>query len=267
MESELACIDGQLVDESQAVIPVTDAGLLRGDGVFEVIRLYDGRPYALDAHLARLERSAAGLRLPIDLDAVRSDVLALLGSRGRGGSAQPATGDVLVRMLVTRGGHRIVLIEAMPAFAPTLALEPITYAPSRLLDGIKSLSYAANMLATRLAREQDADDALLVTPHGRVLECPTSSFFLVRAGEVWTAPLSDHVLDSITRRAVLAVTTVREEPLELEALADVQEAFVAATPFEVRAVHRVGANRYEAPGPRTREIAALVREAIAAELG
>jgi branched-chain amino acid aminotransferase len=137
----------------------------------------------------------------------------------------------------------------------------------RLLDGIKSLSYAANMLATRLAREQDADDALLVTPHGRVLECPTSSFFLVRAGEVWTAPLSDHVLDSITRRAVLAVTTVREEPLELEALADAQEAFVAATPFEVRAVHRVGANRYEAPGPRTREIAALVREAIAAELG
>jgi branched-chain amino acid aminotransferase len=265
MESELACIDGQLVDESQAVIPVTDQGLLRGDGVFEVIRLYDGRPYALDAHLARLEGSAAGLRLPIDIDAVRSDVQALLGQRG--GSAQPATGDVLVRMLVTRGGHRVVLIEAMPVFAPTFALEPITYVPARLLDGIKSLSYAANMLASRLAREKDADDALLVTPHGRVLECPTSSFFLVRAGEVWTAPLSDHVLDSITRRVVLAVTSVREEPVELEALADAQEAFVAATPFEVRGVHRAGANRYDAPGPRTREIAALVREAIASELG
>ena len=266
MESELACVDGQLVDESQAVIPVTDAGLLRGDGVFEVIRVYGARPYALDAHLARLERSAAGLHLPIDLDAVRADVVALVGSRERGGTAQAATGDVLVRMLVTRGGHRIVLIEAMPEYGPTLALEPITYAPARLLDGIKSLSYAANMLASRLAREQDADDALLVTPHGRVLECPTSSFFLVRDGEVWTAPLSDHVLDSITRRVVLAVAAVREEPVALEALADAQEAFIASTPFEVSGVHRVGTHHYDAPGPRTREIAALVRERIASEL-
>ena len=258
MESELACVDGQLVPEAQAVIPVTDHGLLRGDGVFEVIRLYGGRPYALEAHLARLERSAAGLRLPLEIDAIRSDVAALLASRERG--------DVLVRMLATRGGHRIVLIEPMPAMPPTLALEPITYAPVRLLDGIKSLSYGANMLASRLAREQGADDALLVTPHGRVLECPTSSFFLVRDGEVLTAPLADHVLDSITRRVVLAVAAVREEPVALEPLADAQEAFIASTPFEVSGVHRVGTHHYDAPGPRTREIAALVRERIASEL-
>jgi branched-chain amino acid aminotransferase len=258
MQPELACVDGRLLEQAEAVIPVTDPGLLRGDGVFEVIRLYDGRPYALDAHLERLERSAAGLRLPLDVDAIRADVEALIAARERP--------DVLVRMLVTRGGHRVVLIEPMPAVPPTLALEPTTYAPGRLLDGIKSLSYAANMLASRLAREKDADEALLVTPHGRVLECPTSSFFIVRGGEVWTAPLSDHVLDSITRRVVLAVTTVREEPVELEALADAQEAFVAATPYEVAAVHRVGTHRYDAPGPRTREIAALVRERIASEL-
>jgi branched-chain amino acid aminotransferase len=258
MESELACIDGQLVPQAQAVLPVTDPGLLRGDGVFEVIRLYGGRPYALDAHLARLERSAAGLRLPVDIDAIRSDVVALVDARARE--------DVLVRMLVTRGGHRIVLIEPMPAIAPSLALEPVTYAPVRLLDGIKSLSYGANMLASRIAREADADDALLVTPHGRVLECPTSSFFLVRAGEVWTAPLSDHVLDSITRRVVLAVAAVREEPIELAALADAQEAFIASTPHEVSGVHRVGSHHYDAPGTRTSEIAALVRERIASEL-
>jgi branched-chain amino acid aminotransferase len=258
MGPELACIDGQLVPQAQAVIPVTDLGLLRGDGVFEVIRLYGGRPYALDAHLARLERSAAGLRLPVDVDAIRADVAALIGARARK--------DVLVRMLVTRGGHRIVLIEPMPANPPSLALEPVTYAPVRLLDGIKSLSYGANMLASRIAREADADDALLVTPHGRVLECPTSSFFLVRAGEVWTAPLSDHVLDSITRRVVLAVAAVREEPIELAALADAQEAFVASTPHEVSGVHRVGSHHYDAPGTRTSEVAALVRERIASEL-
>jgi branched-chain amino acid aminotransferase len=258
MESELACIDGQLVPQAQAVIPVTDHGLLRGDGVFEVIRLYGGQPYALDAHLERLERSAAGLRLPLDSGAIRSDVAALLAARERE--------NVLVRMLVTRGGHRIVLIEPMPAIPPSLALEPVTYAPVRLLDGIKSLSYGANMLASRLAREADADDALLVTPHGRVLECPTSSFFIVREGEVRTAPLSDHVLDSITRRVVLAVAAVREEPIELAALADAQEAFIASTPHEVSGVHRVGSHHYDAPAPRTSEIAALVRERIASEL-
>jgi branched-chain amino acid aminotransferase len=258
MQSELACIDGQLLDAAAAVIPVTDHGLLRGDGAFEVVRLYDGVPYALDEHLARLARSAAGLRLALDAEAFRSDVAKLLAAR------EPA--DELVRMLATRGGRRVVLTEAIAAMPPTLALVPVTYAPPRLLDGIKSLSYAANMLASRLAREEGGDEALLVTPHGRVLESPTAAFFLVRDGEVWTAPLRDHVLDSITRRIVLAVAAVREEPIELDALAGAQEAFLASTPFEVSAVHAAGPHRYEAPGPRTREIALLVRERIASEL-
>jgi branched-chain amino acid aminotransferase len=258
MATELACIDGQLLDAAAAVIGVSDQGLLRGDGVFEVVRLYDGVPYALDEHLERLARSAAGLRLPLDAEAFRADIAALLAAR------EPA--DELVRMFATRGGRRVVLTEPIAAIAPTLALAPVTYAPPRLLDGIKSLSYAANMLASRIAREQGADEALLITPHGRVLECPTSSFFIVRDGEVWTAPLRDHVLDSITRRVVLAVAAVREEPIEVDALAHAQEAFVASTPFEVTAVRAAGEHRYDAPGPRTREIALLVRERIASQL-
>ena len=79
-----------------------------------------------------------------------------------------------------------------------------------MLDGVKSLSYAANMLATRLAREQGADEALLVTPHGRVLEGPTTSLFYVLDGALYTPPLEDRILDSITRRALFAVTDVRE---------------------------------------------------------
>ena len=159
-----------------------------------------------------------------------------------------------------------MLIEPMVPGPATLALEPVTYAPTRVLDGIKSLSYAANMLAAQLAREQGADDALLVSPHGRVLECPTASFFLVRDGAVLTPPLTDHILDSITRRAVLAVVEVREEPIELGALAAAQEAFVVSSGQEVAPVHRVGEHAYAAPGPRTREITALVHELILAEL-
>jgi branched-chain amino acid aminotransferase len=258
MESELACIDGRLVAAAQATIPVTDRGLIRGDGAFEVIPLYAGRPSALDAHLDRLARSAGGLRLAVDLDAIRADVAALLATRHGE--------DELLRIMCTREGRRILLIEPWPELPETLALEPITYAPTRVLDGIKSLSYAANMLASRLAREQGADEALLVSPHGRVLECPTASFFLVRDGAIRTPPLSDHILDSITRRVVLALVEVREEPVEVAALAEAQEAFVVSSGHELIGVHRVGSHTYTAPGPRTRELAALVHERILAEL-
>jgi branched-chain amino acid aminotransferase len=256
---QLACIDGRIVEEAQAVIGVTDRGLLRGDGVFEAVRLYAGVPYALDDHLERMSRSAEGLRLPLETDSFRADVAALLAALAEAPNA-------MLRMLATRGGHRIVLLEELRALPFALALEPITYAPPRLLDGIKSLSYAANMLASRLARERGGDDALLVTPHGRLLELPTASFFLVRDGEVATPPISDHVLDSITRRVVLAVAPVREEPLERADLGAAEEAFVASTPYEVVAVSRVGEQRYAAPGPHTREIAALVSERIASSL-
>ena len=258
MDPGVACIDGAIVPVGEAVIPVTDQGLIRGDGVFEVVRLYGGRPYALDAHLARLERSAAGLRLPLEVDAVRADALALLGAR--------EWGDVLLRVMVTRGGHRIALIEPMPEIPARVALEPVTYGPTHILDGIKSLSYGANMLATRLARERGADDALLVTPHGRLLECPTASFFLVRDGEIWTAPLSDHVLDSITRRVVLAVAEVREESIDLSALEDAAGGLRRLQ----RPRGRAGAprRRPRVPGPpaRTHELAVLVRERIESEL-
>jgi branched-chain amino acid aminotransferase len=258
MDHALACIDGRLVAEAEASIPVTDHGLIRGDGAFEVMRLYDGRPYALDAHFERLGRSAAGLRLAVDLDAMRSDVDALLAAR------RPH--DALLRVLATRGGHRVVLIEPLPEVPRTLALEPISYAPTRILDGIKSLSYAANMLASRLARERGADEALLVTPHGRVLECPTASFFIVAGGAIRTAPLSEHILDSITRRIVLSVADVREEPIAYDSLAGASEAFVSSTVEEIAPVARVGEHRFDTPGERTQELARLVRERIAAEL-
>src|SRR6202012_1438004 len=94
----------------------------------------------------------------------------------------------------------------------------ITYSPTRILDGIKSLSYAGNMLAGRLAREQGYDEALLVTPHGRVLEAPTSSVFYVRDGELPPPPLDEHILASITRALVIEVTGAQERSCTLEEL-------------------------------------------------
>src|SRR5947209_5145400 len=191
---------------AEATISITDEGLVRGDGVFEVIRVYDGQPFALEEHLERLERSARNLRLPLDLEAVRSDAHRLLAQAG----ANPAYGQL--RIMLTRGGRRLLMTEPLHDSPQRTRLTAVTYAPTRILDQIKSLSYAANMLATRLAQERGFDEALLVTPHGRVLEAPTSTLFWVRSGALLTPPLEDHILASITRARLFELMDATEAP-------------------------------------------------------
>ncbi|MDX6705750.1 MAG: branched-chain amino acid aminotransferase, partial [Solirubrobacteraceae bacterium] len=91
----LGILDGTVLPADEVRIPARDEGLLRGDGVFEVMRLYDGHPFAIDDHLERMERSARNLLLPLDADAVRADIHALLDA------GKPSDG--VVRVLVTRG--------------------------------------------------------------------------------------------------------------------------------------------------------------------
>ncbi|MEA2145931.1 MAG: branched-chain amino acid aminotransferase, partial [Solirubrobacteraceae bacterium] len=153
VDGSLASVDGEIMPVLEATIPATDEGLIRGDGVFEVIRVYDGRPFALEEHLARLQRSAQNLRLALDVEAVRSDAHRLLAQAGAG----PAHGQL--RIMLTRGGRRLLMTEPLHESPPRTRVSAVTYAPTRILDGIKSLSYAANMLATRLAQERGFDEA------------------------------------------------------------------------------------------------------------
>jgi branched-chain amino acid aminotransferase len=256
----LASVDGAITLASEATIPATDEGLLRGDGVFEVIRIYDGQPFALEEHLRRLERSALNLRLPLDLEAVRADANRLLAHAGGGPDHEQ------LRIVITRGGRRLLLTEPLPPSADHVRLGSITYSPTRVLDGIKSLSYAANMLSSRLARERGYDEALLVTPHGHVLEAPTSSFFWVKDGEVLTPPLDEHILASITRRVVVEQAGVVERSCTLSDLADADEAFIASTTREVQPVSAIDDWAFVAPGPVTASVAAAVADAIRTQL-
>jgi branched-chain amino acid aminotransferase len=238
----LASINGAVSPVEEARIPITDEGLLRGYGGFEVLRVYGGRPFALEDHLARLGRTCAGLRLDVDLDALRTEALAVV--------REP---DSLLRLVVTRGGHRISIAEPLPARPETARVATVTYAPTRVLNGLKTLSYAANMLAVQLAKEQGADEALLVTPHGRVLEGPTWTFFWVAGGRLHTPPLSDGILDSITRRRLLEECEVTEAPCTLDDVGAAEEAFIASSVREVLPIAAVDEIVLpQAPGPVTR---------------
>jgi branched-chain amino acid aminotransferase len=260
--AELACVDGRMLPAEEATIPATDEGLLRGDGAFEVIRVYDGRPFAVADHLDRIERSAANLRLDgvprVELEAEIPELLA-----ARGGSEF----DGCLRIVLTRGGRRLLLTEPLPPTPDRIRLGVVEYAPTRVLDGVKSLSYAANMLAGRLARERGFDEALLVTPHGRVLEAPTSSIFWVDAGgTLCTPPLDEHILASITRARVMQVVPVTERPCTMDDLRAAAEAFLASTTREAQSIAAI--EDIELPeGERTREAMEKVGALIAAELG
>jgi branched-chain amino acid aminotransferase len=257
---ELASVDGKVSPTAEAMVPMKDDGLYRGDGAFEVIRLYEGRPFALVDHLDRLGRSAAAIELDFDRPTLEREIEALLAAAG--------SVDGQLRLIVTRGGRRIAATEPIPAHAETLGVATVTYSPTVILNGVKSLSYAANMQASRLAKGRGADEAVLVRPDGTVLEPPTSAIFWVSAdGSLRTPALTDGVLESITRDRLIKALEVEEGSWDVEDLRAANEAFLASTTREVQAVSAIdGTVLPAAPGPRTREAQQAFTETLGREL-
>jgi len=257
---ELASVDGTVLPTAQATVPLRDDGLYRGDGAFEVIRLYQGRPFALSDHLNRLQRSASAIELKFDRAALEREIGVLLAASG--------DADGQLRLIVTRGGRRIAATEPLPPHTETLRLAAVTYCPTVILNGVKSLSYAANMQASRLAQAQGADEAVLVQPDGTVLEPPTSSIFWVSPqGSLRTPALDAGVLESITRDRLIKALHVEEGAWPIADLRAASEAFLASTTREIQAVSAIdGAELAQAPGPRTREAQEAFAVALVQEL-
>jgi branched-chain amino acid aminotransferase len=258
----LTSVNGQIVDAAEATIPASDDGLLRGDGVFEVIRLYAGRPFALDEHLDRLERSAAAIELPVERETFESEISSLLAEFG--------DDDAQLRLVVTRGGQRLAFTENLPPYASRdrASVSTVTYSPTLILNGVKSLSYAANMQASRIAQGRGADEALLVRPDGIVLEAPTSTAFWVTAdGTLRTPSLDVGILPSITRDRLVRELEVEEGAFPLDDLLGAREAFLASTVREVQGISAV--NETELPeclGERTKEAARAFAAVLEREL-
>jgi branched-chain amino acid aminotransferase len=243
---ELASVDGEIAPTRESTLSLPDDGLYRGDGVFEVIRLYRGRPFALTEHLDRIERSASAIELPVERELLERELSALLAEHGGD--------DGQLRIVLTRGGRRVLLTEELPPRGGTVRLATVTYSPSVILDGVKSLSYAANMQATRIAVGRGADEALLVRPDGSVLEAPTSAVFWVsERGALRTPSLEAGILVSITRAQIVRELDVEEGQFGVDDVLGAREAFLASTTREVQPVARIDDHDLESPGERTRE--------------
>ena len=147
-----------------------------------------------------------------------------------------------------------MLTEELPAKGETVRLGVVTYSPTVILSGVKSLSYGANMQATRLAQARGADEALLVRPDGIVLEAPTSTIFWVSPeGRLRTPSISAGILESITRAQIVRQLHVEEGEFEVEDLLASHEAFLASTVREVQPVAAIDDHELAPSGPRTNE--------------
>jgi branched-chain amino acid aminotransferase len=211
-------IDGRVVEEADARLPVTDHGLLYGDGVFEGIRVHARRVFRLEDHLERLAVSARaiGLALPLGTDALRGVVLETARAYGEA--------DAYVRLIVTRGAGalgvdpttckqpRVICIvdevRIYPEEKRRRGIDLVTVSWRRpALDAldprVKSLNYLNSVLAKLEARERGADEALILNAAGSVAEAAVANVFAVQRGALRTPPPTDGALEGITRRSVL----------------------------------------------------------------
>ena len=269
-------IHGKLYDKADARISVYDHGLLYGDGVFEGIRIYDGKIFRLKEHVDRLFESARAIKLEIPLsppqmlEAIQSTVAANAKKNG------------YIRPIVTRGAGTlgldprkttdpqvIIIVDDISLYPPELyenGLELATVStirnhPNALNPRIKSLNYLNNILAKIESIQAGCLEALMLNHKGEVAECSGDNIFLVKHGILKTPPADAGILEGITRRAVIEVARnagiqFQETSLTRHDLYIADECFLTGTAAEVIPVVKcdgrlIGAGK---PGPITRQI-------------
>ncbi|MGW4892842.1 aminotransferase class IV [Kitasatospora sp. NPDC004240] len=260
-------VNGTLVDSADPALSVLDHGLTTGDGVFETMKAVDGRAFALTRHLDRLTRSARGLGLPDpDHDRVREGCAQVL-------AANPMP---LGRLRVTYTGGTAPLGSERGDDAPTLvvslgtaARRPDTTAVAVVpwrrnehsaVAGLKTTSYAENVVALAAAHRARASEALFANTAGRLCEGTGSNVFVVLGGRLLTPTLASGCLAGITRRLVIDWCGAEETDLPLDVLHEAEEIFLTSTLRDVQAVTRVDERELAGPGPVTAKAMAVFAE-------
>ena len=268
-------VNGEVVAEDAPVIRADDHGLVVGDGVFETMSVEDGVPFALTRHLNRLHRSAAGLGLQVDEDLVREGIKAVLADR---------PDFVRLRVTVTGGpspygsdrgtAAATVMVATGPLspWPPTtdVAIVPWVRNERAATAGLKTTSYADNVVALRYAHDRGAAEAVFANTRDEVCEGTGSNIFYEHDGRLVTPPLSSGCLAGVTRELVIEWLAaegapVEERALPIDTLRHTSEAFITSTTRDVMPIaHIDGVALPSAPGPLTRN-AAIVFERRAAE--
>lgn len=263
-------LGGGLVDPSTASVPWNDHGLTVGDGVFETIELRSGAPFALTRHLDRLARSCTGLMLEPPARAVVAGAVDAV-------AAEWGTSAGRLRITVTsgagpmgseRGDAPPILIVSATSMTiqrdPTaVAVVPFTRNQTGALAGLKTTSYAENVLALRHARDAGASEAILANTVGGLCEGTGSNVFVEHGGVLVTPPLSSGCLAGVTRALLLEALAVAGVPaveaaLPVGALAASSEAFLVSTGRHVQPISHVdGSALPTAPGPLTERAAQI----------
>jgi branched-chain amino acid aminotransferase len=255
-------LDGHLVAGQDARVSVFDHGVTVGDGVFETIKVVDGTAFALTRHLNRLSESAAGLGLPKpDLEAVRGAVSETLAANA---------GDDVGRLRVTYTGGVSPLGSERGASGPTLivAVGPGSHWPPSAalvtvpwprnersaVAGLKTTSYAENVVALSWAKERGGGEALYLDTQGRLCEGTGSNLFVVVDGRLMTPSLATGCLAGVTRALVIEWSNAEEFELDGSVLEKASEVFLTSTTRDVQPVHGVDARSFAAPGPITAEV-------------
>jgi branched-chain amino acid aminotransferase len=269
-------VDDGLVAAADARVSVFDHGLTVGDGVFETAKVIDGVPFALTRHLRRLERSAAGLGLaPPAGERVRDAVRAVI-------DANPDVVAAPARLRVTvtggpaplgsdRGDARPTLLVAlapMRRWDPTakVVVAPWVRNERSATAGLKTTSYAENVLALAYARGRGAAEALLANSVGELCEGTGSNVFLVRDGRVVTPSLRSGCLAGVTRQLLLEwAPEIVETDLPMRDLDAADEVFLTSSTRDVQPVHAVDDRPLE-PGPVTARLAELFVTRAGADL-
>lgn len=266
-------VNGALVPEAEATTSVRDHGFVVGDGVFEAVKIDHGTLFALSRHVARMERSAAGLGLSgFDAPTVHRAALEVVAAN-RELLTSPC--DVL-RITFTGGpgqlgsgrdeGPRTLVLGVTPGRAPDPTTSVITVPYRRndvgALTGLKTTSYGENVLALAQAKAAGASEAVFANTRGLLCEGTGTNVFLVRDGELLTPPLSSGCLAGITRELVLDWYGGREVDLPFDALSGAEEVFLTSTSRDVQAVLAIdGVSVGDgAPGPVTQAVARVFAE-------
>lgn len=272
-------VNGEICDDDAASLSAIDHGVTVGDGVFETLKIRDGEAFAPTRHRARLERSAAGLGLPaIDHDLIDQGVKAILGS------GEPIALGRL-RYTVTGGPgplgsdrgtapptYIVTAAPIEPVVGPVaLAVTPWTRNERSAVAGLKTTSYAENVVALAYAKERGAVEAVFANTRGELCECTGSNIFVVVGGEILTPPLSSGCLAGITRDLTIewcreAGLRVLEEALPLSVLHTCHEVFITSSTRDVLAVGQIDGRRLPAPGPVTEQAAAVFAARADAEV-